>query len=102
MNKQPGIRIRELREKNKFTREELAEQLGITSKFLSDIEIGKCGFSVPTLIKICETLHTTSDYILFGKIDILTPLARDMEKLKEYEFENLLTIIYAYIDALTR
>ena len=40
-----GYRIRELREMHNYTREEIAEMVEISPKFLYEIESGKKGFS---------------------------------------------------------
>lgn len=65
-----GIRIRDLREKNHLTREQLAEKADISSKFLYEIEVGNRGFSANTLYKLAEALNTNTDYILHGKTRI--------------------------------
>lgn len=71
-----GKRIRRLREYQNFTRETFAEQVGVSVKFLYEIETGRKGFSADTLCKIANTLDVSCDYIMFGKnapehIDIL-------------------------------
>ncbi len=62
-----GRRIRNLREINHYTREELAEEANISSKFLYEIESGRKGFSAQTLVKISSALSVSCDYIMFGK-----------------------------------
>ena len=47
-----GYRIRELREMHNYTREEIAEMVEISPKFLYEIESGKKGFSSEILCKI--------------------------------------------------
>lgn len=69
VNRQIGVRIREAREYLGYTREELAEKTDISAGFLTYIEYGKKGMSVPTLMKMCAALKVTSDYILFGKTE---------------------------------
>ena len=61
-----GERIRCLRENNSYTREVFAEKVGISSKFLYEIEMGKKGFSADTLWKISSALSVSSDYLLTG------------------------------------
>ena len=61
-----GIRIRQLREKKHYTREMLAEQADISTKFLYEIEVGDKGFSAETLYKLSEALGVPADYILKG------------------------------------
>lgn len=63
---QVGERIKELRILNKYTREELATKVGISVKFLYNIEQGKQGFSAETLLALSEVLHVKCDYILKG------------------------------------
>lgn len=61
-----GKRIRELREKQEMTREELANKAEITPKFLYEVENGKKGMSAGNLYKIAVALSTSCDYILLG------------------------------------
>ena len=58
-----GSRIRKQREYLGYTREQLAEQLDVSTKFCSDIELGVKGMSIPTLCKIARILRLSTDYI---------------------------------------
>ena len=62
-----GARIMALRTDMGLTRERMAEKVGITSKFLYEIEVRGTGFSVYTLLGIAQTLGVSTDYILTGK-----------------------------------
>lgn len=64
-----GARIRYIRELNHFTREELAEYAEISTKFLYEIENGQKGLSATNLLKICQALEVSCDYIMTGKVD---------------------------------
>lgn len=64
---QIGLRLRKQRELMKMTRENLADKLNITVKFLSDIELGQKGMSIQTLANFSKVLDLTVDYILFGE-----------------------------------
>lgn len=61
-----GMRIRKQRELLRLSREQLSEKLNISSKFLSDIELGVKGMSLQTLISLSQVLTVSTDYILFG------------------------------------
>lgn len=61
-----GARIRMARESARLTREEFSEQVDISAQFLSDIERGRMGASLETIIKICDVLGVTTDTILRG------------------------------------
>ena len=62
-----GERIRILREINNYTREFFAEKVGISPKFLYEIEIGRKGFSADTLCRIASALSVSCDYIMYGE-----------------------------------
>ncbi|MCD7873077.1 MAG: helix-turn-helix domain-containing protein [Clostridiales bacterium] len=65
-NKEIGLRIREMREIQKLSRENLAELANISTQFLADIETGKKGMTVNTLKKLCCALHISADYVVYG------------------------------------
>lgn len=62
-----GIRIRALRDLNNYTKAQLAEKIGITQRYLYNIETGRQGFTADTLLRISEALHVSCDYILNGE-----------------------------------
>ena len=64
-----GSNIRTARKRADLTQEEMSELIGVTPQYLSDLERGLVGTSIPTLIKICTKLNVSSDFILFGKSD---------------------------------
>ena len=59
-----GQRVKELRRQLGCTREQLAEQIGVSTRFLADVESGKVGVSLGTLTKLCRALYTSADYLL--------------------------------------
>ena len=61
-----GSNIRTARMRADLTQEEMSEKIGVTPQYLSDLERGLVGTSIPTLIKICNSLNVSSDFILFG------------------------------------
>lgn len=61
-----GARIRAARESARMTRETFSEKVDISTQFLTDIERGRMGASVETILKICDALGTTTDTILRG------------------------------------
>lgn len=62
-----GKRIKVARERAGVTRENLAEFVDITPRFVADIERGSVGLSVPNLKRLCEVLSISSDSILWEK-----------------------------------
>lgn len=61
-----GKRIRERREFLGLSRESLAGKVGVSSKFISDIEYGSKGISIKRLYILCQALDSSVDYILGG------------------------------------
>lgn len=66
---QLGLRIREARKKAGLTQEQLAEQLEMNKKHISNMECGKSSPSLPALIRICQICEVSSDLLLFGMVD---------------------------------
>lgn len=62
-----GRRIREMRETQSYTREALAEIVGISDKFLYEIETGRKGFSADVLCRLSKALSVSCDYIMSGE-----------------------------------
>lgn len=64
-----GNRIRNCREEARLSQNKLAELAGLSSTFISCVERGVHSVNAENLARICEVLHVSADYILFGKTD---------------------------------
>lgn len=62
-----GLRIREVRETLKMTREQFSELCGISDSFLAAVEGGKKSITSKTLYKICSSTNVSADYFIRGK-----------------------------------
>ena len=60
-------RIRKAREDMGYTREQFAEKLDVSVSYLAELERGRIGISVKLLVKVCQVLGLSADYVLFGK-----------------------------------
>ena len=69
-----GERIRQARNAAGYTQEKLAEMIDVTIQYVSDLERGVVGTSIPTLVKICEVLSVSSDFLLMGLNEDIKPL----------------------------
>ena len=67
LNTQIGIQVRAARDKAGLTQEALAEKLDCTAQYISDLERGVTGISIPMLKTLCLRLGISSDSILFAK-----------------------------------
>ncbi len=61
-----GNRIKQARNAKRYTQAELAEFIDISSKNISQLELGLMGISLSTFIKLCKALEVSADYLLFG------------------------------------
>ena len=71
IKKQLGLRIKQIRQQNGYSQEQLAEKLGIAPRTLCGIELGKNFFTADTLEKILEVLDITPQDLF--KINHLQP-----------------------------
>lgn len=62
-----GQRIKSLRKKRGYSREDFANRIGISGKFLYEIETKSKWFSVKTLVRMAEEFGVSTDYILIGE-----------------------------------
>ena len=60
------MRIRKAREELGYTREKFAEKLDVSVSYLAELERGRTGISVKMLVKVCNVLGLSADYVLFG------------------------------------
>jgi transcriptional regulator with XRE-family HTH domain len=89
-----GGRVRKTRELLSLTQEYVSNKIGVSPQHVSDIERGEVGISIGTLIKLCDTLNVTADYILFGEevahnnniVDYLIKQLDDKDQLLITEF----------------
>ena len=96
-----GERIRKHREELNMSREQLSEIMGITSKFLSDIEFGLRGFSIEKLFLFSESLNLSTEYILFGTGPSINDriFLQSINKCPEEKKEYLLLILNKIIES---
>lgn len=81
-----GKRLRRVRTQLELTREQFAEQVGISPQFLAEIENGKKGMSADTLYKICTRFNLSADYILLGKtsaVQLSDPIQKTLNSFSE-------------------
>ena len=65
--KKIGGRIVERRKELKLTQEQIAERMNVTIQMISNIERGNKAIKIDNLLKLCDILKTSTDYILTGK-----------------------------------
>lgn len=90
--KEMGSRIRECRKRAQLSQEQLAEMMNVTPQMISNAENGAKGIRPENIIKFCEALNISCDYLLTGKGG-----HTDYDAIKKYSEElgtgNIETII---------
>ena len=84
-----GKRLRKIRKKRKYTQEQIAEKLYITSESVSNFETGKTACAHEHVTKLCQILNVSADYLYFGIERVLkdeqqqTELEKIVNKIKD-------------------
>ncbi len=65
--KQIGERIEKVRKQNALSLRLLGEITGISGQYLGQVEKGKGGLSVESVVQLCNTMNVSADYLLFGR-----------------------------------
>ena len=73
-----GEKLRECRIAQKLTQQELAERIGITPRYLGDIERGAKVPKFETFIKLLNGLDVSADYVLMDVLNSTYKLKSSM------------------------
>ena len=65
-NREIGTRIRLARRDAGLTQEKLAEKIGVSTVFVSQLESGTRAPGLETLVKLSQTLHVSLDLLVLG------------------------------------
>ena len=69
-----GQRFREAREAKGWSRERLAEKIGLSVQFITDLELGNSGIRLDRFATLCQLLNVNAHTVLFGDIEQLPSL----------------------------
>lgn len=99
--KEIGQRIAQRRRELGFKQYEVCEMIDVNYKYLSNLETGRSAPSLEVVMKLCETLQTTPDYLLLGTISAEKAVTRKQlsQRIEELDTKNKL-IINDIIDIL--
>lgn len=98
-----GTRIKEAREANGLTQEQLAERIGLSSTHVSVIERGVKAPRLETFIAITNALHVTSDALLLDVLDhslqiTANELSEQIKKLPTKEQRKILRAVRVLVE----
>lgn len=98
---QLGRRVAQRRKQLKLKQNVLAEILGISNNYLSSIECGKEKPSLEIIVKICNSLQVTPDYLLMGNMhsnNIPQNISEGLRLCTEEDIELLASIMQFMIN----
>ena len=98
-----GKRIQKIRRLKGFTQEQLAEMVGLSSNYISDIECGKSYVRIDKLIRIINGLQCSADDIFIDLIDFRykiksSHLTELLERISKEDQEKALELLSVFID----
>ncbi len=101
-NVQIGLRVKQAREAAGLTQERLSELLDVTAQYLSGVERGTVGLSVPVLLRLCSILLVSSDFILTGDTEYsdATSITARLSRLPSGHIHNVEEILNRYIEGI--
>ena len=97
--KEIGLRVNACRKEQGLTQEALAERMEVSVQMISNVELGKKAIRPENLVKLCNALNVSADYILrgcradfeaVGFMEKYTQLSLENQKLLEKLVENLI------------
>ena len=100
-----GIRIREARKKNGFTQQMLADAIGVSEIYISQLERGMKLPSLALFIQIINALDVSADYVLrdavhTGKDFVYEEVAELLDGLTPKQRRGAIDILDAYVQSL--
>ncbi len=100
---QIGKRLYQRRKQVGMTQDALAEWANITSQTISTAELGKKAMRTDTIIRVCESLDITPNYLLLGEVTSqdVAFLTEKISQLSPEQYRHLEDIINSYIAALS-
>ena len=78
-------RLQELRKKEGYSQEQVAEMLGLSRQAISKWESGQGKPEIDNIIKLTEIYHVSADYILLGTEKVSVPVPEKTELSHEYK-----------------
>lgn len=85
MNMNISERLQELRKKEGYSQEQVAEMLGLSRQAISKWESGQGKPEIDNIIKLTEIYHVSADYILLGTEKVSVPAPEKKELSHEYK-----------------
>ncbi len=89
--KEIGVRIKLARKASKMTQEQLAEKMDVSIQMISNLELGKKAIRPENIVKVCDSLNVSADYVLRGQL-FNYEKSETIKKYKQLTVENQILI----------
>lgn len=101
-NLEIGLRIKQAREAAGLTQERLAEMIDVSPQYISGVERGVVGLSVPILTQLSKILLISCDYILLGENEVsdATSVMTRLSRLPAEHVRNAEEILKRYLEGI--
>lgn len=97
-NKSVGKRMREMRESNGLTQEEMAEILGVNPNAVRAYERGEYGISKEVMTRIRNHFHVSIDFLLYGAGNDWDYLLLQIENAsEENKMKALMRLVFYFV-----
>ena len=98
-----GLRIKELRKKKGLTQDKVAEQAGITGKYMGMIERGEVNVSVKILENLAEVFEVrVADFFVFENQIPPEEIRNELIKLVEEATESELQLLSEFVRSVLK
>ena len=95
-----GQRFREAREAKGWTREKLAEKMGLSVQFIADFELGYSGIQLDRFATLFQLLKVDAHNALFGEVEQLPRLFHLETMLANRDTKDVERVV-AMLEAMT-
>lgn len=95
--KEIGKRIQNRRKLLGLTQEQLADEMNVSVQMVSNLERGNKAIRIDNLLRLCQLLNVSTDYILTGKENDsdISALAQQIAALPEKE-KDMIRVLVEY------
>lgn len=95
--KEIGKRIQNRRKQLGFTQEHLADEMNVSVQMVSNLERGNKSIRIDNLLRLCQILDVSTDYILMGKENVsdISALTQQIAALPEKE-KGMIRVLVEY------
>ncbi len=93
--KEVGFRISERRRRLGYTQEQMAEWMNVSIQMISNLERGNKSIRIENLVKVCDILKVSADYLLTGRQGTadLSDMASRLGKLSAEDYQMIRMLV---------